>query len=350
MVKYISAACLLTVIGIIVSIIDARSSEVIGSSPGAAIRREAPKTIYATGVVEGATQDIHLRAEQVGLVREVLVGVGQWVEAGDVLVRLDGDRQQQEVALATARLELANADLERLRNGARPEEREEARALVRAAEARLEQAVRNLERIDQLRADRAVTQQDADDQQALVDTSRAELEAAQARLKQVESPARADEVRAAEAQVAGAEAELNLARIVLSKTEVRAPSRGCVLDIDAEAGELTGPNTARPLVVLSDTSVVRIRAFVEELDAPRVCMGMTARITADGLLDKAFTGQVVSISPQMSSKSMHADRPNELYDTKVREVVLELSDVQEPIVGLRVDVEFADLSAETQRL
>jgi multidrug resistance efflux pump len=338
MVKYISAACLLTVIGVIVSIIDARSSQVIGSSPGAAIRREAPKTIYATGVVEGATQDIHLRAEQVGLVREVLVAVGQWVEAGDVLVRLDGARQQQEVALATARLELANADLERLRNGARPEEREEVRALVRAAEARLEQAVRNLERIDRLRNDRAVTQQEADDQQALVDTSRAELEAAQARLRQVEAPARADEVRAAEARVAGAEAELNLAKIVLSKAEVRAPSRGCVLDIHAEPGELTGPNATRPLVVLSDTSVVRVRAYVEELDAPRVRVGMTARITADGLPGQTFRGVVVNISPQVVSKQLWSGAPHELYDVLNREVLIDVSRLIPLPVGLRVEV------------
>jgi multidrug resistance efflux pump len=340
MVKYISAACLLTVIGVIVSIIDARSSEVIGSSSGAAIGREAPKTIYATGVVEGATQDIHLRAEQVGLVREVLVAVGQWVEAGDVLVRLDGARQQQEVALATARLELANADLERLRNGARPEEREEARALVRAAEARLEQAVRNLERIDRLRTDRAVTQQEADDQQALVDTSRAELEAAQARLRQVEAPARADEVRAAEARVAGAEAELNLAKIVLSKAEVRAPSRGCVLDIHAEPGELTGPNAARPLVVLSDTSVVRVRAYVEELDAARVRVGMKARITADGLPQASYAGKVISISPRMAPKTVRANQPHELYDGSVREVILKLEAANQFLIGLRVDVLF----------
>jgi hypothetical protein len=42
----------------------------------------------------------------------------------------------------------------------------------------------------------------------------------------------------------------------------------------------------------------------------------------------------------MSSKSMHADRPNELYDTKVREVVTELSGTVPLIIGLRVDVTF----------
>jgi multidrug resistance efflux pump len=291
-------------------------------------------------MVEGATEDVELRAEHAGRVKQVLVAAGQWVDAGDVLVRLDSERQQQEVALAAARLELARAELERLGNGARADERDEARALQRVAQTRLGQAQRTWTRIEQLTNDRAVSQQEADDQLAQVEALRAELEAAEARVRQIEAPARADELRAAEARVAAAQAQLDLANIGLSKTELRAPQRGCVLDVNTEPGELTGPDAPEPLVVLADTSTVRVRAYVEELDAPRVTVGMTGRVSADGIPDKTFTGRVVSISPRMDTKSVHADRPQELYDSKVREVLLELSDAEGVIVGLRVDVEF----------
>ena len=83
-----------------------------------------------------------------------------------------------------------------------------------------------------------------------------------------------------------------------------------------------------------------MRAFVEELDAPRVAIGMPAVITADGLPDTTFTGHVVAISPRMETKSIDADRPFGLYDTKVREVFVELTDEPKLIVGLRVDVRF----------
>jgi hypothetical protein len=88
-----------------------------------------------------------------------------------------------------------------------------------------------------------------------------------------------------------------------------------------------------------------VRAFVEELDAPRVRLGMSAQVTADGLPDTTFAGRVVSISPRMATKPIHAERPQELYDTKVREVLLEL-EATELIVGLRVDVSF-QVQAET---
>jgi multidrug resistance efflux pump len=340
MIKYGAVACLLVTMAVTISIIDARSTDV-GLSP---VSRDTLHGgafgIYATGIVEGVTEDIHLRSEHAGRVSEVLATAGKWVEAGDVLIRLDGDRQQYEVALAAARLELAEAELERLRNGARPEEREEVGALVRAAQSRLDQATRNLARMEQLRSDRAVTEQEVDDHRALVNTSQAELEAAQARLDHIEAPARADELRAAEARVCAARAEMELAQIGLEKTELCAPRRACVLDVNTERGELTGPNSTQPLVVLADTSTIRIRAFVEELDAPRIKIGMNACITADGLPGAKYSGCVVSISPCMSTKSIDAGRPHELYDTKVREVLIELSEASDLFAGLRVDVEF----------
>jgi multidrug resistance efflux pump len=338
MLKYFVAASLLVTAGSVISIIDSRSTRVMESSRSGDEPLRTAEVIYATGVVEGATEEINLRAEQFGRVREVLVTAGQLVKTNEVLIRLDDAGRQQESALASARLELAKAELDRLTNGARQQERDEAQALVRAARAHHDQAARSFKRMGELRSNRAITEQELEDQQALVDTSQGELEAAEARAERLEAPARADELRSAEARVTAAQAELNLANIHLAKCEVRAPRAGRVLDLHVEPGELTGPDAREPLIILSDTSVVRVRAYVEELDAPRVRVGMGARVKADGLPNESFNGKVVSISPQMTSKSQYSDHPRELYDTKVREVVIELNGLPPLIVALRVDV------------
>lgn len=345
MLKITILACLLTAMAGAIAMIDGASSEDATSSADQASESLSETAIYASGIVEGVTEDIHLRSEHVGIVSDVRVKVGDTVNAGDILIQLDQSRQQQAVALAAARLELATAELERLTNGARVEERDEARALVRAAEARLDQAVRNFGRIEQLREDKAVTQQEFDDYRASVDTTRAELQASKARLDQLEAPARADELRAAQARVAAAEAELRMAEVNLEKTKLLAPRRACVLDVNTRVGELTGPDSPQAILVLSDNSVLRVRAFVEELDAPRITVGMPAQITADGLPGRSYTGTVVAISPGMAAKSLHTGRSAELYDTKVREVLLELSPPSELIIGLRVDVHFDELLA-----
>jgi HlyD family secretion protein len=352
MAKYGLIVCLLVAMAVTISVINARSSFMPGSVRRVA-DQHATATIYATGFVEGVTEDVQLRMEQIGRVSGILVAAGDFVDAGGVLVKLDDSRQRQEVALASANLEFAQAELERLKNGARTDEREEAHALYRSAQARLDLALRTWTRIEQLRSEKAVSQQEADDQQASVDSLRGELEAAAARVRQIEAPARADEMRAAIARVASADASLALAKINLSNTELLAPLRGRVLDVNARLGELTGPDAVKPLVVLADTSKVCVRAFVEELDAPRIAVGMKADVTADGLPGQSFAGHVISISPRMETKSIHTDRAFELYDTKVREVLVELDTKELQIVGLRVDVTFdatrGDETAKTAR-
>jgi len=300
----------------------------------------ATTKIYATGVVEGATQDVQLRCEISGRVLEVLFGVGDWVERDDVLVRLDHRQQTQQVAVSHAHLELAHAQLERLVNGARQQERTRARALLTAKQARLGQAERTWRRVQQLRVQAAVSQQELDDQQGLVETLTAEVDAVRAQLEQIEAPARVDELRVAQARVAAAQADHELARIALDKTQLRAPQHGQILDLHVEPGELIGADSPAPTLVLADTSTLHVRAYVEEIDAPRLQVGMSAQITADGLPGKVFTGRILSLSPRMSAKHVSSGSPDEMYDTKVREVLLEVENGQSLLVGLRVDVMF----------
>ena len=336
MVKYLIIVSLLTLMITSISIIDMSSNKFEPSDELALV----DSTIYATGIVEGATEDIQLRPEVSGRVTEVLASAGDWVEAGDVLIRLDDRRQRQQVVVSRANLDLADAQLARLINGARPEERQESRALYRAKRAQLEQALRTWNRIQELHKQRAVSQEEADNQQGVVDTLTAELDAEKARVEKLEAPARADELQMARARVAAAVAEQELANIALSKTELRAPRSGRILDVDVEPGELTGPDAMSPVVVLSDTSTLRVRAYVEEIDAPRIQIGMAAKISADGLPGHTFHGKISFLSPRMATKSAWSDRPEELYDTKVREVVVNMEDTTELLVGLRVDVTF----------
>jgi HlyD family secretion protein len=344
MFKYILYMTLLTCMVGAVVLIDSRS---VDYAPPAQ-QPTSSNEIYATGVVEGATQDVQLRSEASGRVVEVLVGVGDWVEAGDVLVRLDREQQTQQVAVTHANLELAQAQLERLVNGARVQERDQARAMLDAKQARLDQAQRTWQRIQQLRQKAAVSQQESDDQQGLVEVLTAEVAALRAQLSELEAPARLDELRVAQARVAAALADNELSKIALKKTELLVPHAGQVLDLNVEQGELIGAESLEPAVVLADTAKLRVRAFVEEIDAPRLAVGMPASITADGLPEEVFTGRVTSLSPRMQAKSFSSGSPDELFDTKVREVVLEVEAGDGLIVGLRVDVTFSTVEIEQQ--
>jgi len=320
-----------------VVLIDVKSSPPL-SVPG---RAPMPPGVYAIGVVEGRTPDIELRPEASGRVVDVLVREGQLVQQGQVLLRLDDRTQQAKLAASLASLHLAQAQLERLVNGARPAERQEARALLAAKLAQLNQAQATSQRIQRLRAEQAVTQQEADDRDSTVRMLAAELDAAKARVSHLESPARDDELRAAQARVNAAKAQHELAALELDHTRLCAPAGGQVLEIRVEPGELIGQERREPVVVLADSSHLRVRGYIEEIDAPRVAVGARATITADGLPGRSFAGVVSSISPRMMRKRVSNDQPNELYDSKVRECFVEVeSNAQSDplILGLRVDV------------
>lgn len=87
--------------------------------------------IQASGFIEA--EEVAIAPELGGRVVELLVEEGDEVEAGQVLVRLDGTLLEAKIAAAQAALEVAQAQLAQVRAGARAEK-------VRQAEAQLAQA------------------------------------------------------------------------------------------------------------------------------------------------------------------------------------------------------------------
>ncbi|HVC95014.1 MAG TPA: HlyD family efflux transporter periplasmic adaptor subunit [Pirellulales bacterium] len=295
--------------------------------------------VHAPGRVEGATEEIDLRAQLFGQVDEVLVREGQTVEAGAPLMRLDGARQEYECAAAEADLAAAKADLERLTNGARDEERREAAAEVAALSAQLDGVRQRHGRMATLRKSGATTDQALDDLDTEINRLTAQLDAARARHELLEAPARDDELRRARAKVAAADARLKLARHECDKTTLRAPRSVEILRVNLHAGELSDPDSSEPALIVADTSKLYVRAYVDEFDVPHVRTGMNARVTADGLTGDV-RGRVVRLAPRMTQKPLRTDDPLERFDTKVREVWIELegAGTESLVVGLPVDV------------
>ncbi len=308
-----------------------------------------PRLICASGRIEGATPEVKLRPQLAGRIAKIAIKEGQLVRAGDVLLELDDSEYVQEAAVAEAEFHLAEARLERLVHGAHVKQRAEAAALYRAKLAELERAKLSWHRIESLLPTKAVTQQEGDNQRTLVEGLTAEVEAAEAHLQWLESPARADEVQMETARVAEAAARWKLALVQLDRTRLRSPLAGQILKVGVEVGELAGPVTSDPAIIVDDTSRCRVRAFVEEMDARNVRVGMAARITADGpgagtarnewsaCGSQEFRGRVSRISPRMDDKNLWTDHPTERLDTKTREVWIDVDD-RTPVVGLRVDV------------
>lgn len=96
--------------------------------------------VVASGVVAPA-QEAHLAFTIAGRVQSVLVAVGDEVQPGAVLVKLETANLEAQLAQAEAALQAAQAQLALLQEGPRPAEIAAAQAQVEAAEAAVTQAV-----------------------------------------------------------------------------------------------------------------------------------------------------------------------------------------------------------------
>ena len=305
----------------------------------------ATSNVCAIGRVEGLSEELELRPQLAGRVRAVLVQEGQVVEKNQPLLQLDDEEYRCEVALATAELDQAESQRERLVNGARAEERAEAVALYQAKMAELERVRLSWKRIEALGKSQAISSQEVDNERTSMGMVSAQADAAKARADFAQAPARKDEVQLAEARIRAAKARLELAKVQVARAVLLAPCRAEILKLDVRIGEIAGPTSSLPAITVADTSRLRVRAFVEEFDAPNIRVGMAAKVTADGLPGQQFPGRISGVSPRMSRKTLFSDQPAERFDTKTREVWIDLDKSESLVLGLRVDV-FIDTKSE----
>jgi multidrug efflux pump subunit AcrA (membrane-fusion protein) len=113
------------------------------STPIAKAKEDA---VSAEGnVMPKSASDLAFRTS--GRVAEVLVSEGDEVKQGRPLIRLQDDELKIAVAQAQAALDLAQANLKQIEQGARPEEIAAAEGALRAAQAQVNGAAANRDRL-----------------------------------------------------------------------------------------------------------------------------------------------------------------------------------------------------------
>lgn len=320
-----------------------------GSSPGAAgqaMPAPVPRTrIAALGRVEPHSEEMQVAAAMTGRLASVALDEGDPVRQGDVVAVLENADHEARVRAAEAALAVALASLDRVRNGARPAERAEAAAQVKEAQAVLALAERELGRQQGLAGRGLGSTQDLDRAHSEHAVALARLARAERHREVIDSPPRADDLARAEAEVSLAQARLLEARAVLEKSLVRSPVSGVILSKLRHAGEQVTEMGDTPIVVVGDTSRLRVRAEVDEADIAQVRVGQGAYVQADAYGQLRFPGRVSRIGSLMGRKSLRNEQPAERMDTRVLEVLIDLEPGTELPVGLRVD-SFLELGAD----
>lgn len=265
------------------------------------------RTVTYNGIIE-PRRSVVVTPKSQGRVGEVRFEVGDRVRKGDLLVRIEAEEIRLQVRQAAAALELAEANLARVRAGARPEERSQAQAVVDQARASFEAAKEAYERTKILFEENVISQQEMDKAETQYQVAKSQLASAEQQLNMVLKGAKPEEIRAAEAQVAQAKAAYDLASLQLSNAEVRTPINGVVAQRMVDEGAMIGVTS--PVCAIVDTDTVRITLGVSEEDVVDLAAGREAEITVDSIPGRSFAGKIVSISPA-------ADKQTRLFSVVV---------------------------------
>ncbi len=301
-------------------------------------RGSISETVSATGSVEPATRSV-LSFEVSGRVTEIAVQEGQTVREGDILVRLDAAdmelalrsaeaslkaavaRYEQtkagpseaEIAAARASLESALANYEKLKEGPSEDEVAVAKANLERAEAVLEQAQSAYDRIawmpsagaspQALQLQRATIDYEAalanyrlataGASESALKAAEAQVAQAQATLDRLERSPTPEELAIAESQVESAQVAVDQAKRRLESLELRAPFDGVVEAVRVDVGQLV--TAATPVVTVGDHSAFHIVVSVDELDISKLQVGQEASISLEALPGSDVRGHVDKI-------------------------------------------------------
>lgn len=228
-----------------------------------------------------------------GRLAQVLVEEGDHVSAGQVVAMVDKAYLEDAVHIAEARLAGAQANLDKLQTGNRPQEIAQARADVARAEAQYANAKATYDRRAGLPLDSTISRQALDNVRAEMRQSLAQLNHAREALALQEKGFRSEDIAVANAQVQSEQATLDLMRRRLGDAELTAPADGMVMTRVREPGSMVLPGAT--VLTLALLEPMQVRTWVPEPALGRVVPGTPAEITTDG--GHVYHGQVGFVSP-----------------------------------------------------
>ncbi len=197
-----------------------------------------------------------------GQIAKLPIKKGDQVKEGQLLLELWNDDLVSQAALAEHELT-------------------SARSRARAACLKSDLAKRTADRILNLRKNDVASAEQTDN-------AVSEAEALEAQCK------------AAQADIAVREAQLDVSRANVARTRLTAPFDGVIAEINGERFEFVTPSpvgvATPPAVDILDNHCFYVTAPIDEVDAADIRVGMPARITMDAFKNRVFQGKVRRIA------------------------------------------------------
>lgn len=253
-------------------------------------------TRYRGDVRARRSSDLAFRRD--GRLRDVHVHEGDVVKTGDVLAELDTSDLDVAAERTAAEVQAANAALDEAIAGPRYQTLRAAAAVVRQLDAQLQSAQERLSREERLRDRGAGSSQALDDSKYDVQRLTAAVAAEKSRLDELEEGTRSEQITAARANLAMAQAQRDQIGVDRQDSTIVAPYDGIVAGRLFDEGAIVGPDQ----VVLS---LVEVSPLEARFGLPAdVAMGLDIGQSVSLELpqragDAPITGRIVRMQPRV---------------------------------------------------
>jgi HlyD family secretion protein len=296
--------------------------------------------IAGAGILEAMNRNVEIGAPLSRLVLEVNVKVGDEVEAGAPLFKLDDRDARAELAVRRSAVGASRAKLERLRSAPRAEEIPPAEARVAAADAQLADFRNQVTLWESVADKRAVTVEDLQRRKFAVQAQEARLAEAKSSLLLLKAGSWKPDIQVAEADLASAEAQAAQTETEIARLVVRAPVKGMVLQVNVRAGEFAPAGALQtPLILFGPLERIHLRVDVDENDAWRFRKDAAAVAFVRGNRELKTELKFEHVEPYVIPKRSLTGDSTERVDTRVMQVVYSFERSRLPVyVGQQMDV------------
>ncbi|WP_297483180.1 HlyD family efflux transporter periplasmic adaptor subunit [uncultured Photobacterium sp.] len=206
---------------------------------------------------------------------------GHVVKKGEVVVTLQSQQQQMILTKAQAQQQQAQAYLQRLTNGFRPEDIAAAQAQVEQGQANFKDKNTDNLRIRQLFLKKMVSTAERDSAQTQRDIAQAELQAATNKLDKLLNGERIEDIKQAQAALMMAAAEVKLQQQILQDYTIVATRNGILEHLPYHVGDRVAKNAT--VAIITTETIPYARIYVPEPYRVNITAGKKLTIHVDGI-------------------------------------------------------------------
>lgn len=218
-------------------------------------------------------QQTSIAAKVPGRIAQILVIEGDQVEVGQQLIEMDSPEINAKINQARAGKQMAQSQLDKAENGARPQEIGRAKAAWQANKAASDLAANTYQRVNRLYEEGLMARQKRDEAYAQYLATEDQTEAARLQYELAVEGARGEDKSAAKAQVAQVDAQLEEAMAAKKEANLKSPIAGIVDNVIVNAGEVIGQGV--PLLTLVNTKDQWVVLNVTETYLNQFAIGQT---------------------------------------------------------------------------